>query len=99
MEKKEQANFMQVGQTLKCGHCHFLEFGEGLKQAERAIPNYKCDCKCHTPTEKSIRELKLEISTLKRFVATIFRGDRIPSVQDEYVIPATDLQKVLDKYG
>ena len=44
-----ETNFMQVGQTTACGHCDPERFGDGLKQAEKMIPNYKCDCKCHSP--------------------------------------------------
>jgi hypothetical protein len=50
-EEKESVNFMQVGRTVKCGHCHFMEFSERLKQAEemakRIGQTYKCDCICH----------------------------------------------------
>lgn len=51
-EVKEEVNYMQVGRMTECGHCHPEKFGEGLKELERVIPNYKCDCICHdkTPT-------------------------------------------------
>lgn len=43
----ESVNFLQVGKTIACGHCDPEKFGEGLKQALKVMPNYKCDCQCH----------------------------------------------------
>ena len=40
-------NYMQVGKTIECGHCNAKDYGEGLKQAERVIPNFVCACECH----------------------------------------------------
>lgn len=42
------ANYMQNLQTVACGHCDPSKYGEGLKQAEKSIPNYKCECECHS---------------------------------------------------
>lgn len=47
-DTKEKANFMQVGQTIECGHCN-SKYEEGLKLTIKAIPNYVCECKCHSP--------------------------------------------------
>ena len=43
--KKE--NYLQVGRATKCGHCYPNEFGEGLREAEKLIKDFKCECICH----------------------------------------------------
>ena len=45
--KKMKTNFLQVGRTQQCGHCHPVEFGEGLKTMMKIYPDYVCDCVCH----------------------------------------------------
>ena len=56
------SNFLQVGRAIKCGHCHPEKYAEGLKQAEAAIPNYVCECKCHDleKIEREVEEIKYE---------------------------------------
>jgi hypothetical protein len=46
MENKT-ANYLQVGRTMACGHCEPEQYAQGLEAAQKAIPNYKCDCICH----------------------------------------------------
>ena len=41
------SDFLQVGRTIKCGHCSPKEFGNGLKAMRKARPDFKCDCQCH----------------------------------------------------
>ena len=53
----KKVNYMQAGRAIACGHCNPTLYGEGLKSAERVIPNYKCDCKCHD-TPKVAEEKK-----------------------------------------
>lgn len=48
--KEEKANFVQVGDTIKCGHCY----------SNFAIPDlkgYVCKCKCHSPSPREIEKL------------------------------------------
>ena len=60
-----EVNYMQVGRTIKCGHCHPKEFGEGLKRAEELILNYKCECKCHdTPSPERSGDWEDELELL-----------------------------------
>lgn len=50
-----QNNFLQVGKTIECGHCN-PKFLEGLKEAEKVCPNYKCECICHGEWPESKQE-------------------------------------------
>lgn len=45
-----EINYLHVGEMTACGHCEPDKFGTGLRQAEKAYPDFKCTCKCHTPT-------------------------------------------------
>lgn len=54
--KEEVNNFIQMGELTACGHCEPEKFGEGLRQAEKAIPDYKCECKCHKDKTEQIKE-------------------------------------------
>ena len=48
--KKESNNFLQVGRTVECGHCHPEKFEDCKKISLIANPefkDYKCNCICH----------------------------------------------------
>jgi len=51
-EQKEEVNFYQVGNTIKCGHC------EPDKYA--VVSGFKCNCKCHSSTlEEEVTRLPI----------------------------------------
>lgn len=47
-EENPSSNYMQVGKTFECGHCH----PEKYEKVENIAPDMKCDCTCHTPPEE-----------------------------------------------
>jgi len=44
MKKKEQTNFMQVGETVECSHCHPERYTD--------LSDTFCQCKCHRLNDK-----------------------------------------------
>lgn len=65
--REEKLNFFQVGRTLACGHCDPDTFGRGLAEAEKNIPNYKCECVCHDPEPSYSKDNNkvIQMTTLK----------------------------------
>jgi hypothetical protein len=54
-DSEKNINYVQMGKTIECGHCNPEKYGEGLKLAEKSIPNYKCDCQCHLTKQSSMQ--------------------------------------------
>lgn len=53
---KEGVNFVQQGETVACGHCD-ARFAKGMANVEKAMPEYKCECRCHSNEDKNGRYL------------------------------------------
>src|ERR1035437_5021339 len=89
---KDTINYMQAGETVACGHCD-ERFIEGLKYAEKVIPNYKCDSKCHKIKEEFNEDAKMidkieeetEWQARKRLGEKPFDTPPPQSYQDPYI--------------
>lgn len=73
-DKVEDINFMQVGETVACGHCQ-PDKGFDLPEKYGA----KCDCKCHA-VEPLQDEVEIEFDKRFEFLRDIY-GDNLDEIK------------------
>lgn len=71
----EDINYVQVGETIKCGHCD-LQFQDGQKEADKL--GFKCQCKCHNSKQTIEEKIILEEQILENIepLKQIAEGNR-----------------------
>ena len=96
MSNKPKLNYIQVGRTIECGHCHPEKYGEGLKELERLFPNYKCDCVCH---DLSLPEEPKEEFNADKFLEDAEGVGKILREREEPKEESTEIEEVIKSLG